>query len=184
MELWWRFCVHLMEKLWRFDGSFVKHWWKNCVVITESLWKFHGENPRLECGETVKNRKCGTFVWNRHTGKLQTGKTKDALQWSGTRNQLNGWKNVSENYRLGKHWKRQGGFDWGYLGNCRNNRGKALLLFGLPSDWIPCGYLEHFRVGKLSGLNIRSFFLWKKCYWNNRITDNQRANVVEKSTQA
>lgn len=43
----------------------------------ESLWKFHGENPRLECGETVehlwKNR-YGETIENQHAGKLQTGK--------------------------------------------------------------------------------------------------------------
>lgn len=36
-----------MEVLWNFDGG-----------IMESLWKFHGENPRLECGETVEHL-CG-----------------------------------------------------------------------------------------------------------------------------
>lgn len=46
-------------------------------------------------------------------------------------------ENVSEDFRLGKHRKRQGGFNWGYLGHCWNNRGKTVLLFGLPSNWIP-----------------------------------------------
>lgn len=68
-------------------------------------------------------RKCGTFVDNLHAGKLQTGKTKDALKLKGTRNQLGRWKNVSENCRLGKHEKRQGIFDWRFLGSCRNNCG-------------------------------------------------------------
>ena len=36
--------MHLMEILWNFDGG-----------IMESSWKFDGENPRLECGETVKH---------------------------------------------------------------------------------------------------------------------------------
>jgi hypothetical protein len=55
-----------MEVLWNLDGE-----------IMESLWKFHGENPRLECGETVehlwKNR-YGETMENQHAGKLQTGK--------------------------------------------------------------------------------------------------------------
>lgn len=40
----------------------------------------------------MENYKCGAFVENLRDGKLQTGKTKDALQWNGTRNQPKGWK--------------------------------------------------------------------------------------------
>lgn len=38
-----------------------------------------------------KNR-YGETVENQHTGKLQTGKYQNALQWSGTRNQTEGLK--------------------------------------------------------------------------------------------
>lgn len=68
--------MHLMEVLWNFDGG-----------IMESLWKFHGENPRLEYGETVEH------LWRFDTlENCRLGKTKDAIQWSGTRNQTEGLK--------------------------------------------------------------------------------------------
>lgn len=92
-----------MEVLWNFDGG-----------IMESLWKFHGENPRLEYGETVENQ---------HTGKLQTGKyqRRDTMEWYAKATGRT--EHATENHRLGKHRKRQGGTNWGCLGNCRNNRG-------------------------------------------------------------
>lgn len=68
--------MHLMEVLWNFDGG-----------IMESLWKFHGENPRLEYGETVEH------LWRFDTlENCRLGKTKDAIQWSSTRNQTEGLK--------------------------------------------------------------------------------------------
>lgn len=33
----------------------------------------------------MENYKCGTFVENRHAGKLQIGKYRNALKWKGTR---------------------------------------------------------------------------------------------------
>lgn len=45
---------------------------------------------------------------------------------------------------------------------CRwNNCGKNLLFFGLPSDWIPCGHMEHFRVEKNGADKISALFFWK-----------------------
>lgn len=38
----------------------------------------------------MENRKCGTFVENRHAGKLQVGKYRNALKWNGTRNKTEG----------------------------------------------------------------------------------------------
>lgn len=33
----------------------VEKMWRNHRESMEVLWKFHGENPRLECGETVEH---------------------------------------------------------------------------------------------------------------------------------
>lgn len=103
------------------------------------------EKPWNICGKTDMEK-----LWKTNTlENCRLGKTKDALKWSGTRNRLERWKNVSENCKLGEHRKRQGGFDWNYLGRGWNNRGKTVLLFGVPSDWIPCEHMEHFQVGKI-----------------------------------
>lgn len=59
--------MHLMEKLWSFDGQIMEKLWNICgKTDMEKLWKTNTlENYRLE-------------------------NTKDALQWSNTRNQLEG----------------------------------------------------------------------------------------------
>lgn len=103
----------------------------------EVSWRKNQTGIWRNCGESVKNRKCGTFVENRHAGKLQVGKyqRRDTMEWYAKPTE--GMENVSENLRLGKHRKRQGGFDWSFLGFCRNNSGKAVLLFGVRSNWIP-----------------------------------------------
>lgn len=110
-----------MEKLWRFDGSFVDKYqtgiWRNCGKLTH--WKITDqEKPKTRYNGVVRE---------------PNGRTEHA----------------TEDYRLGKNRQRQGGFDWSFLGNCRNNRGKTVLLFGVPSDWIPCEHMEHFQVGKI-----------------------------------
>ena len=74
-----------MEILWKFRGG-----------IMESSWNFDGENPRLECGETVKHlwrianveHLCGINTLENY--RLEN--TKDAIQWSSTRNQTEGLK--------------------------------------------------------------------------------------------
>lgn len=40
----------------------------------------------------MENYKCGVFVDNRHAGKLQIGKYRNALQWKGTRTNWKGEK--------------------------------------------------------------------------------------------
>lgn len=62
--------MHLMEKLWRFDGE-----------TTESLWKFHGETLDWNMEKLWKTNTLENY-------RLEN--TKDAIQWSGTRKQLEG----------------------------------------------------------------------------------------------
>lgn len=63
----------------------------------------------------MKNRKCGTFVENRHAGKSQAGKYRNAIKWNGTRTNWEGGKNVSEDFRLGEHARGQRGSNWNYF---------------------------------------------------------------------
>lgn len=97
----------------------------------------------------MENYKCGAFVENRHAGKLQVGKYRNALKWRGTRNQLGRWKNVSEDFRLDEHARVYGCRDWNYFRRGWNICGKDFLLFGLLGNWISCGHMEYFRLGKI-----------------------------------
>lgn len=73
-------------------------------------------------------------------------------------NKLKGWKNVSENCRLDAHTRWQGGYGRNYF-RCRwNNCGKNLLFLSVLGNWIPCGYLEHFRLGKMERIKYLLFF--------------------------
>lgn len=57
MEISWKFHGEIVEKMWRFcvRSIVVEKMWRNHRESMEVLWKFHGENPRLECGETVEH---------------------------------------------------------------------------------------------------------------------------------
>lgn len=150
MELWWRFSVHLMEKLWRFDGSFVELWWRNYGIM-EKILDWNMAKLCSVCGESTR--------WKITSWKIPK---RDKIEWYAK--QTGRWKNVSENCRLGKHWKRQGGFDWNYLWCRWNNCGKTFLFSCVPSDWIPCGHMEHFLVEKNGADKISAlffFFFWK-----------------------
>lgn len=70
-------------------------------------------NTRLGYGETVENlwniceKTDMEKLWKTNTlENCRLGKTKNALKWSSTRNQLEGRKNVSENRRLGEYQRR------------------------------------------------------------------------------
>lgn len=103
-----------MEELWNLCGSFME---KILDWNMEKLWSI--------CGDLTH--------WKIASWKIPK---RDTMEWY--TNKLNGWKNVSENCRLDAHTRGQGGFDWNYFRRGWNIRGKALLLFGMPSDWIPC----------------------------------------------
>lgn len=82
MEISWKIYVGFVEKMWRFcvRSIVMEKMWRNHRESMEVLWKFHGENPRLECGETVEH------LWKTNTlENYRLGKTKDAIQWSSTR---------------------------------------------------------------------------------------------------
>lgn len=82
MEISWFFHGETVEKMWRFcvRSIIVEKMWRNHRESMESLWKFHGENPRLECGETVEHL-CGIDTLENY--RLEN--IKDAIQWSSTR---------------------------------------------------------------------------------------------------
>lgn len=80
----------------------------------EKMWRIYGALMEILWNICVENQ---------HTGKLQTGKyqRRDTMEWYAKATGRT--EHATENHRLGKHRKRQGGTNWGCLGNCRNNRG-------------------------------------------------------------
>lgn len=77
----WRKCGEIIENLWNLYG-----------ILMEKIIDWNMEKLRRNREAFVENRKCGTFVWNRHTGKSKVGKYRNVLRWNGTRNKLEGGK--------------------------------------------------------------------------------------------
>lgn len=108
----------------------------------EKMWRI--ANVEHLCGtNTLENR------------RLENIKTR----YNGVVHEPNGRiEHATEDYELGKDRQRQGGTNWGFLGLCWNNRGKTVLLFGVRCDWIPCGCLAYFRLGKIERIKYPLFF--------------------------
>ena len=69
-----------IEKLWNIYGTFVE----------KQIWRIYGDLTRWNITDWKNQRRV----------KINTQVLRELKC---TRNQLNGWKNVSENCRLGKH---------------------------------------------------------------------------------
>lgn len=119
---------------------------------------------------------------NQHTGKSQTGKYQRHATMEQYAKPTGRTEHATEDYRLGKDRQRQRGFDWNYLGRGWNNRGQNLLLFGMPSNWIPCGYLAYFRLGKIERIFNPLFFFGKNTTGIIALRINY-ASIAENATE-
>ena len=125
MVFMWRFYGMFMFFRWRFCGKTVEIRWKSYRDLMEVLWNFdrgiYGIFMEVSWrkSQTGMWRNCGTFVWNRHTGKLQTGKyqRRDTMeQYANQTEGLNMLRKILDWATSDSGKETLAGITWGVIG--------------------------------------------------------------------